>query len=232
MKLLVLTEQGQITQQARFGERFELQTSADLSLKTKEGDWITLSWDDQFGLSKTRQETQFTDGGRELNFSLVGKAASEFALQIGGDLNKEELAAIRDFTNALVPLAQGFFNENGLDLKRTQEVFSDKSGVIQEVELSLGKTIQTTVSAYNLSDKLSENFETLENGFEEFELPKAIRNMNKLIQSVINSVFRPLQAELPDDSLIQTLSEFKSFLADQVKELTKLAETKEPIIKA
>ena len=61
-----------------------------------------------------------------------------------------------------------------------------------------------------------DNLQSLEENFEASELPTGIRGLNGLVKSVVNSILRPLEIEFPEDTLIQTFSEFKNFLTQQV----------------
>lgn len=210
-------DQNEIIRQTGYGQGFGLKTSAHLALKTKEGDRVTFSLDDQFGFSQSGQETQLAGGGKTFEFSLSARAAVDFSLSVEGDLNKEELAAIRALTQALVPITQSFYVEDDFDLERSQEVLSDKLGVIEEVEVNLQKTVQALASVKSYSQGPVEGLEKRDVALS--DLPIEIRDLNGLVQSVVNSVFHPLEIEFPEDSLMQTFAEFKNFLTEQVVKL-------------
>ena len=175
--VISLSTEGQIINQTGFNRRFDLQTSRNLSLKSSEGNQISFYLRDKFNFSKLEQKVWVSDESETFEFSLSSKAASDFYSKVSGELNEEELTTIRKLIQVFTPISSGFISKNGFDREQTGEAFSEAFVVAQGLEVSLGKTVQTLWNGYGDSKgKVA--------GLDVSQLPKGIRDLNSLIESV------------------------------------------------
>ena len=87
--------------------------SADLSLRTAEGDTVQLSFANEFNFSGSRSETA-TEEGVIQEISTVAQAAAQYSLAVEGDLNEDELSAIQALAERIDPIATEFFQSRQL----------------------------------------------------------------------------------------------------------------------
>lgn len=206
---------------------------ADLSLTTREGDLVDLSFATEFGFGASQSETATADGSFTQELSTEALAASQYSLTVQGDLNEDELDAIRELVDRVRPLAEEFFSNGDLDLGAAVSSLTQSLGVIQEVELQLEQTIQTTfrfeqaqVVSYEEDVPEGQNsavpiptslFSEVADG-EEVGLLRfpSVRDISELVLSVVENEF-PAQAKiLGSEAIIKSLDELMNFLRDKL----------------
>lgn len=206
---------------------------ADLQVTTQEGDLVDLSFATEFGFGASQSETATADGSFTQELSTEALAASQYSLSVQGDLNEDELDAIRELVDRVRPLAEEFFRNGELDLGEAVSSLTQSLGVIQEVELELEQTIATTFrfeqsrvvsgeevpegegSAVPIPTSLfPEVAEGEEVGLLRFP---SVRDISELVLSVVENEF-PAQAVriLGSEAIIKSLDELMSFLRDKL----------------
>lgn len=222
METAISTVQGQspIFQKTAFEQALGFKATTDLTLRTQEGDVVTLSLNDNFKFSQFVQETQFEDGAKVMGFSLMAVAASEFSLKVRGELNDEELAAIQNLIQTLAPIAKSFFTEEGFDADLADQALDGTLGVIQDMEITLEKTMAQSVASSFFGQGTSQEAEVFPQNIEAPNLfVDSIRDLNGMVQSAVDSVFRPLKIDFPEDRLLRTFLDLKNFLTKQMVQL-------------
>ncbi|MBC8286776.1 MAG: hypothetical protein H8E42_04800 [Nitrospinae bacterium] len=197
--------------------------SSELNLKTSEGDLVSLSFAGEQSLSESLTQTQTQENGAVQEFSSVARAAASYSLTVQGDLNAEELAAINKLAEEIAPLAREFFASGELNLEDSANVLADNLGVLQQVELSLERTVVAifeTRSVTRLPEEGGDitNIEALPNQASELETD-GIRDFPALVQATIDAVFKSEAEEVPDqDSILRSLNDLLAFIRDRLGE--------------
>ena len=225
MSIPELSLQGQIVDQNRYSAGAGVYFSTDLNLRTEEGDVVNLSFDTEQSYSETQSETRFADGFSVQQFSAEAVAASQYSLVVQGDLNEEELAAIRELTQEIAPIAQSFFNKEELDLAKVQETLAGNPGALQEIELALKKTVATAVfvesySLQQIPEEAGVAAAPVEQPVEAETEISAIRDVPELVSVVLEVQFQSqIVTDFPPESILKTLGDLLAFFREQLGSL-------------
>lgn len=201
--------------------------SSELNLRTQEGDLVSLSFANEQSLEEPRTQSQSPESGLVQEFSSVARAASSYSITVQGDLNEEELAAINKLAADISPIAKEFFANGGFDLENTSNVLAANLGVIQEVELSLERTIvasfasstftqlpegESGVSPQDVEAVLNNPTSALETG--------GIRDFPALVQATLDAVFEAEANQVPKtDSILRSLNDLLDFIRQRLGEV-------------
>lgn len=197
--------------------------SSELSLRTDEGDLVNLSFAGEQSLSESYSQTLTEANGAVQEFSSVARAAVSYSLVVQGDLNEDELAAINKLANELSPLAKEFFASGELNLEDSTNVLANNLGTIQQVELSLERTIIATFETRSISRLPEEagytgDIKALPDQTTELETG-GIRDFPALVQATIDAVFETEAKQVPDSELIlKSLNDLLNFIRDRLGE--------------
>jgi hypothetical protein len=195
--------------------------SSELSLKTREGDLVSLSFAGEQSLSESLSQTQTQDGGTVQEFSSVARAAASYSLTVQGDLNAEELAAINKLAEEIAPLAREFFASGKLNLEDSINILANNLGEIQQVELALERTVVATFETRSVTRLPEEGGDIPEiAALENPELETSgIRDFPALVQATIEAVFETEAKQVPDpDSILRSLNDLLDFIRDRLGE--------------
>ncbi len=208
-----------ITQKTAAQNSYGLSTSADLNVKTEEGDLVSISFSNEFNYSESSSATKFANGDSVKEFSVSASAAFQYSLTVQGDLNEEELAAIEKLAQSVSPLAESFFSQSGFDAGQAASVLAGSLGTLTDIELSLERTETASAVREYFENGNTEELNQLANDiageFPEEQIPK-VRDLAGLVQSVLDAVFNDNEEEFPEDSFLKNLEDFKSLLANQL----------------
>jgi hypothetical protein len=196
--------------------------SSELSLKTREGDLVNLSFGGEQSLSESLTETRTQENGVVQEFSSVARAAASYSLTIQGDLNAEELAAINKLAEQVAPLAKEFFANGELNLADSANVLADNLGVLQQIELSLERTVVATFETRTVTRLPEEggggNVDALPNQGAELETG-GIRDFPALVQATIDAVFQSEATQIPEqDPILRSLNDLLVFIRNRLGE--------------
>ncbi len=197
--------------------------SSELSLQTREGDLVSLSFDSEQSLSESHIQTQAQNGETVQEFSSVARAAVSYSLSVQGDLNEEELAAINKLAAEIAPLAEEFFTSGNLNLEDSTNILANNLGEIQQVELALERTVVATFesrSAIRLPEENGDitNIEALPNQESELDTD-GIRDFPALVQATIDAVFESEAGRIPEqDPILRSLNDLLAFIRNRVGE--------------
>lgn len=208
-----------IVRQLGYSRSAGLYNSSDLTLRTSEGDLVTISSSKQLAYSESGKKTHFESGEIVEEFSTKALAASQYSLSVQGDLNEDELAAIEMLVGKLTPMAQTFFNQSGFDAGKAVEAMTESFGIIDQVSLKLNKTEVNTTSTQLYSKISEEEMKNLKEAVEE-DLSDIkgsnIRNLTELLSSVIGAVFLKAEKEFTeDDQFLDSLNSVTRFFHSQ-----------------
>ena len=209
----------QPVKQVAFKKSIDVSSSTDLTLRTREGDLVTLSSNKQMAYSESAEKSRFEDGATLERFSVEARAASQYSLSVQGDLNEEELAAINALANKIFPLARSFFDGSEIDMEQAAASLQESMGEIDYLDLRME---QTTVQSYfgqllsgatdDLKQKAVEDRESLEN--ELFALENSsIRDLRELVRSVIDSTIQQVEKDFSGENdfgpILESLRDFR-----------------------
>ena len=166
-----------------------VQPEADISLQTRTGDVVTLSFANEQGLSQSHREVQFEDGQTVQEISSVAHAASTFSQVVEGDLNEDELVAIQKLAAKIEPIAKDFLSSDPEELN-----------IEQAVDIALPDIVSVEAEA---SDFDVEN----------------IRQLPTLVSATIDAGFEKQFQALNETSrglIVNSLSELMQFFREKV----------------
>ncbi|QPJ62140.1 MAG: hypothetical protein G3M70_09770 [Candidatus Nitronauta litoralis] len=217
----------QKTSEAQVG----VQNTGDLSLRTREGDLVNLSFGNEFQFAQSQQET-VENGVVTQEISTVAQAAARYSLSVEGDLNEDELAAIDALAKGIQPIAEEFFLNGEFNFDEASETLRASLGEIQEVELRLERTIAATFAFQQTQltgpsgegggegevvpeiDPAALNELGTSDGFLNFP---NVRDITQLVLSVIETEFPEKGLEVfGSKALVRSLREFLDVLRDRV----------------
>ena len=125
----------------------EVNLEAGSSLQTSDGDVVTLNFADKQGLSNSYSEAQFEDDQTVQDISSVAQAASTYSQDVEGDLNKDELIAIRKLAANIEPIAKNFLSSDSkkLDIEKAIGILTGDQKIVEEVAIELENTVIKTL---------------------------------------------------------------------------------------
>jgi len=224
-----------LLEQNQFQGKLEVSNSARLSVKTKEGDLVTLSSSSLNSLQGS-EKTSASQDAIVKEFSSTSLAASRYSIQVQGDLNEEELQAIESLASRFTPLADKFFNQGDVTLEDTGKVLTSSLGVLQEIDVELRQTITAQFSESRYSRQPNPNpaqqrtqqpdpyfnAESLQRQEPAPPSPPNIRDIAGLVQSVLESALSKQADQLfGDKKSLKTFEELSTLLRNKVNELLK-----------
>ncbi|MDA0690252.1 MAG: hypothetical protein O3A78_13120 [Nitrospinae bacterium] len=209
-----------------------------LSLKTREGDRVDLSFANEQSLAGSESQTKTSDDGTVSEISSSAVAASQYSLAVQGDLNEEELNAIQRLVDQVGPIARSFFARAEIDLEGITGVLAGSLGVITEIELELERVITTTFSFQEISSnrpiEISDPGSVGSGGFSQESInTDAIRNLPELVFAAVEAELKTQADQLPKGkTILRSLNDLMALLQEQLGQfLSPLKYSAEPRLK-
>ncbi|MFQ5444967.1 MAG: hypothetical protein ACE5EK_10165, partial [Nitrospinales bacterium] len=181
----------QVVSQQEQSASVDLRNSAQISLRTEEGDVVKISSNSQRAFGASSSQTSFEDGAFVQEFSAASFAASQFSISVEGELNEDELAAIEDLTGRITPIIEGFFSGNEFNIEEAAASLAGSLGEIEELEINLQKSAVATFSSSNAFNQVGGEAVAASNPVpvETGASPESgIRDVQALLSSVLQSV--------------------------------------------
>ncbi len=198
--------------------------SSELNIRTQEGDLVNLSFSNEQSVQESSTQSKLQDSQSLQEISTVAQAASSYSISVQGDLNEEELAAINKLAADIKPIASEFFTSAVFDFENSSNVLADNLDVLQEVQLTLERTIVATFSTQTVNELpeeglSSENVEAaLTNPTSALETD-GIRDFPALVKATMDAVFEAEAAEAPKAStILRSLNDLLEFLRQRLVE--------------
>jgi hypothetical protein len=204
--------------------------SSELNLKTSEGDLMSLSFVGEQSLSESSTQTRTQENSSIQEFSSVARAAKAYSLKVQGDLNPEELAAIKKLAEEIATLVREFFENGEFNLEEFANVLVNNLGVLQEVELELERTVVENFTTRTVTRLPKEwvsatigadsgditNVKTLPIQDPELKIG-GIRDFPALVEATLDAVFESKAGQVPEqDSILRSLNDLLSFIRDRL----------------
>lgn len=211
----------QRTASAGVGVFFE----AGLSLRTQEGDRVDLNFGNERRYSSSQTQSTAEEGPTVQEFSSVAVAASRFSQVVQGDLNDDELAAIRKLISDIEPLVQGFFAQNVDDFNLDQAVttLTNNLGVLEEIGLELEKTVVKSLALESFTQGTAADPEVPDAapaGSEDPQFDVAnIRQLPELVLASVKAEFeKHFQAlnDVSNELILKSLTDLMDFFREQI----------------
>ena len=208
----------QFNQHFGFKESAGIYNSTNLTFQTREGDLVTLYSDNEFSYSGSAKKTRFEDGVTLEEISVEARAASQYSISVQGDLNEEELLAIKELTLKISPVVKGFFEQSNFDLGQVVQSFQDSAGVINSLELNLEQRIYASVSIHNYNEtgRLEEEGKKINNFIEDLS---SVRDLPSLVKSVVESSIKQEEDFSPGNNYFQSLVKLSELLQSRLIQL-------------
>ncbi len=223
LSLSELGSQNNLLEQKSIQASVSASYSSELSLKTREGDLVNLSFGGEQSLSESHSQTLTQDNGTLQEFSSAARAAASYSITVQGDLNEEELAAINKLAQEIAPLAQEFFKSGALNLEDSTQVLANNLGALDQIQLSLERTVVATFESRTASrlpaeDRYTGNIESSPSLAPELETG-AIRDFPALVQSTLEAVFETEAKKIPEnDPILRSLNDLLDFIRNRLGE--------------
>ncbi len=142
-------------------EREEVSTSIEVSAfsQAREGDAVILSFSDKQNLSSSYSETQFKDNQTVEEISSVARAVLEYSQVVEGDLNEDELIAMKQITANIEPIVRDFLDRDPEEpnLGLLAGVLTGEQEVTEKVGIELGNVILKTLDLESFSQGKPDN---------------------------------------------------------------------------
>jgi hypothetical protein len=138
-------------------------------------------------------------------------------------LNDEELAAINKLANEIFPLVEKYFASGELNLEDSTNILTNNLGTIQQLALSLERSIVATFETRSFS-RLPEEAgyanEINDPSNQTTELDTGeIRDFQALVQSTIDAVLESGAKQAPEsESILRSLNDLLDFIRDRLGE--------------
>jgi len=222
LEISELNSQGGLTEQRSSAANVNAFVSSELNIRTQEGDLVNLSFSNEQFFRESRTQTQPQELVSHQEISIVAKAASSYAISVQGDLNEEELAATHKLAREISPIAHEFFANGGFDFENSGDVLAANLGVIQEVELSLERTIVASFATKMVSQFPEEGFspedvKAASNNPTSALETEGIRDFPALVQATFDAVFEAEARKYTDaDPILRSLNDLLDFIRQQL----------------
>ena len=127
------------------------------SSQANQGDVVTLSFADKQNLSNSYKDSHF-EGDRTIReISSVARAASNYSQVIEGNLNEDELVAIKEIAVHVEPIAREFLSSDpeALDVEKAIGVLTGDQAVTEDVGTELKNTVVETLGLAPTSSNIN-----------------------------------------------------------------------------
>ena len=221
LEIAELNSQGELKAK-RSSTAISASISSELNIRTQEGDLVNLSFSNEQSLQESCTQTQSKELGLHQELSAVAKAVSSYSVLVQGDLNEKELAAIHKLAKEISPIAHEFFANGGFDFENSGDILAANLGVVQEVELSLERTIVAsfateTVPQLPEEDFSSEDVKAASNNPTSSLETEGIRDFPALVQATFDAFFEAEAKKYTDaDPILRSLNDLLDFIRQQL----------------
>ena len=126
-------------------EEVAVSLEASSSSQANQGDVVTLSFADRQNLSNSYNDSQFEGDQTIREISSVARAASNYSQVVEGNLNEDELVAIKEIAAHVEPIAREFLSPEVLDVEKAIGVLTRDQTITENVGAELGNTVVETL---------------------------------------------------------------------------------------
>jgi hypothetical protein len=196
-------------------------------LQTSEGDVVTLNIIEQKNLSDSYAGAQSEYEQRAQDISSVAHAASKYSQTIEGDLNEDELNAIKKLSANIEPIVNEFLSSSPdeLDVEKAIAVLTGNQEIAKEVAVELTNAVMKTLglesSEVSLGSRVSAGTTS-----EEVEAPDLnVENLQKVYELATSTVDAELHKQFQvlntssKELIINSMNDLMRFFQDKVSQV-------------
>ena len=208
-------------------EEVSVPLETDSSLQTSGGDVVTLNVAKQQSLSDSYVDSQSEYEQTVQDISSVAHAASKYSQTIEGDLNEDELNAIKKLSANIEPIVNGFLSSSSdeLDVEKAIAVLTGNQEIAKEVAeeftSAVVKTLGLESSEVSLDNRVSTGATSVE-----AEAPDLnIENIQKLPELVSSTVKAELQKQFQvlnassKELIVNSMNDLMRFFQEKVSQV-------------
>jgi len=127
-------------------ERFQQSERMELSLRTRDGDEVTIQFARDFDQQASFAAVADGNGNQAASFDVSSTESSGYRFQVKGDLSAEELDAIRNLVQDTTQLAGQFFNGDVQAAFEQAQNISFDSSQLARMELNMSSSTRYTAA--------------------------------------------------------------------------------------
>ena len=208
-------------------EEVNVPLEADSSLQTSGGDVVTLNIAKQQNLSDSYVDAQPEYEQTVQDISSVAHAASKYSQTIEGDLNEDELNAIKKLSANIEPIVNEFLSSSSdeLDVEKAIAVLTGNQEIAKEVAeeftSAVVKTLGLESSEVSLDNRVSAGTTSVEAEASDIN----IENIQKLPELVTSTVEAELQKQFQvlnassKELIVNSMNDLMRFFQEKVSQV-------------
>ena len=226
-EITTLGIQSQLLDRRVVSEEVNVPLEADSSLHTSEGDVVTLNVTEHENISNSYVGTHSEYEQRTQDISSIAHAASKYSQNIEGDLNEDELNAIKKLSANIEPIVNEFLSSSpdGLDVEKAIAVLTGSQEITKEVAAEFTNAVVKTLGL-EPSKIILDNQVSAETTSIEAEAPDLnIENIQKVSELVSSTVDAELQKQFQvlntssKELIINSMNDLMRFFQDKVSQV-------------
>ena len=219
--------QRQLLDRRIVSEEVNVPLETDSSLQTSGGDVVTLNVAKQQSLSDSYVDSQSEYEQTVQDISSVAHAASKYSQTIEGDLNEDELNAIKKLSANIEPIVNEFLSSSSdeLDVEKAIAVLTGNQEIAKEVAEEFTSAVVKTLGLES-SEVSLDNQVSIEATSVEVEAPDLnIENIQKLPELVTSTVEAELQKQFQvlnassKELIVNSMNDLMRFFQEKVSQV-------------
>ena len=208
-------------------EEVAVSLEASSSSQANQGDVVTLSFADQQNLSNSYNDSQFEGDQTIREISSVARAASNYSQVVEGNLNEDELVAIKEIAAHVEPIAREFLSSDpeALDLEKAIGVLTGDQTITENVGAELGNTVAETLGLTSSNINLDNTAQLEPIAVQGEKLDINIQNIRQLPELASAAVDAELQKQfqvLNESSkalIVNSLNDLMQFFQEKISKV-------------
>ena len=219
--------QRQLLDRRVVSEEVNVPLETDSSLQTSGGDVVTLNVAKQQSLSDSYVDSQSEYEQTVQDISSVAHAASKYSQTIEGDLNEDELNAIKKLSANIEPIVNGFLSSSSdeLDVEKAIAVLTGNQEIAKEVAEEFTSAVVKTLGLESSEVSLDSRVLTGATSVEAEALDLNIENIQKLPELVSSTVDAELQKQFQvlnassKELIVNSMNDLMRFFQEKVSQI-------------
>ena len=219
--------QRQLLDRRIVSEEVNVPLETDSSLQTSGGDVVTLNVAKQQSLSDSYVDSQSEYEQTVQDISSVAHAASKYSQTIEGDLNEDELNAIKKLSANIEPIVNGFLSSSSdeLDVEKAIAVLTGNQEIAKEVAEEFTSAVVKTLGLESSEVSLDSRVSTGATSVEAEALDLNIENIQKLPELVSSTVGVELQKQFQvlnassKELIVNSMNDLMRFFQEKVSQV-------------
>ena len=219
--------QRQLLDRRIVSEEVNVPLETDSSVQTSGGDVVTLNIAKQQDLSDSYIDAQPEYEQTVQDISSVAHAASKYSQTIEGDLNEDELNAIKKLSANIEPIVNGFLSSSSdeLDVEKAIAVLTGNQEIAKEVAEEFTSAVVKTLDLESSEISLDNQVSAGATSVEAEALDLNIENIQKLPELVSSTVEAELQKQFQvlnassKELIVSSMNDLMRFFQEKVSQV-------------